>query len=153
MRCSDSTQFNIPKPNKNANSDSCLFNSVESLSDEDSSQKLIIPPTTSNYDFKTPSSNDSSPIKLHDASLFEKIIKTHQTDIPSEELRYPSQNQSILPPPPIDKTTKSHYNLRHQPKWIIDFLYHRQNFKSNHSLDWLNENWSMKSKKPTTFRN
>ena len=45
------------------------------------------------------------------------IIKTHQTVIPSDKLRHPSQNQSILPPPPpIDRTTKTFYELRHQPK-------------------------------------
>ena len=144
MRFSDSTQLNIPKLIKYASSDSSPFNSDESQSDEDSSQKPIIPPTTSNCDFKTPSSNYSSPIKLHDNS-FKKIIKTHQTDKPSDRLRHPSQNQSILPPPPIDRTTKTQYKLRHtNQKWIIDFLYHPQNFKTSHSLYWLNEKWSMK---------
>ena len=27
-----------------------------------------------------------------------------------------AQNPSILPPPPIDRTTKTQYNLRYQPK-------------------------------------
>ena len=138
---SNSTQFNIPKPNKLANSDFSSFTSDESLFDEGSSQKRNIPPTTSSYDFKTHSSlNDSSPIKLPDNSLFQTIIKTHQTDIPSDRLRHPSQKQSNLPPLP-------HYNLRHQPKWIIDFSNHRQNFKTKHSLYWLNENWSRKNDK------
>ena len=116
MRFSDSTQFDNPEPFKYANSDSSFFVSDEPLSDEYSSQKPIIPPTTFNYDFKTPSSNDSSPIKLHDNSTFKKIIKTHQTDIPSDRLRHPSQNQSLLPRSLIDKTTKTHYNLRYQTK-------------------------------------
>ena len=51
MRFSDSTQFDLPKPNKNANSDSSPFNSDEYLSDKDSSPKPIIPPATSSYDF------------------------------------------------------------------------------------------------------
>ena len=72
MRFSDSTQFNIPKSIKYANSDSSPFNSDESQSDEDPSQNPIIPPTTSNYDVKTPSSDDSSPIKLHDHSSFKR---------------------------------------------------------------------------------
>ena len=104
--------INFPKPNKYANTDSYPFNSDESLSDEDSSQKPNIPPTISNYDIKTPSSNDSSPIKLQDNSSFKKIPKTHQTDIPSDRLQHPSQKQSILPPPPIDRSTKTPYNLR-----------------------------------------
>ena len=40
MRFSHSTQFDIPKPIKHEYSDSSPFNSDESLSDEDSSQKL-----------------------------------------------------------------------------------------------------------------
>ena len=66
MRSSDTTQFNIPKPTKYANSDSSPFNSDESQSDEILSQKPILPPTSSNYDFKIPSFNDSSPINLND---------------------------------------------------------------------------------------
>ena len=44
------------------------------------------------------------------------MIKTHQTDLPPDRLRHPSENQYILPPHPIDRTTKTHYNLRHQPE-------------------------------------
>ena len=36
MRFSDTTQFQIPQPTKDANSDSSPFNSEESLSEEDS---------------------------------------------------------------------------------------------------------------------
>ena len=79
-------------------------------------KNLFLPQTTSKYDFETPSSNDISPIKLHDKSSFKTIIKPQQTDIPNDRLRHPSQNQSILPPPPKYRTTKTHYNLRHQPK-------------------------------------
>ena len=119
MRFSDSSQFGIPKPTENANSDSSSINSDESLSDEDSSQKLIIPPTTFNYRFKIPSSNDSSPIKLYDNSHFKQKIKTPQTDIPIDTSRQPSQDQSNLLPPPLDRTTKTQNNHRHQPK--IDY--------------------------------
>ena len=124
MRFSDSTQFNIPKPFKCANSESSPFNSDESLSDEDSPQRPITPSTASNYNFTTPFSNDSSPIK--------KITKTPQTDIPFDILRHPTQDQPNLLPPPINRTTKTHYNLRHQPK--IDYR------TTNHTLYWLNEN-------------
>ena len=72
MRFSDSTQFNIKKPNKHANSDSSLFNSDESASDDDSPQKPMTPLTTSNYDCTTPSSNDRSPIELYDNSPFKQ---------------------------------------------------------------------------------
>ena len=116
MRFSDSTQFDVPKPIKYAISDPSPFNSDESICDEGSSQKPILPPTTCNYDFKTPSSNDNSPIKLHDNPAFKKTIKIHQTDVPIDRLRHPSQNESLLPPPPMDRTTKTHYNLGHQPK-------------------------------------
>ena len=115
MRFSDSTQFNIPKPIKYANSDSSFF-SNESFSDDDSPQKPNTPSTTSNYDFTTPSSNDSSPIKLYDNSPFKPIIKTPQTDIFIDRSRHPSQDQSNLLPPPIGRTTKTHYKLRHQPQ-------------------------------------
>ena len=58
MRFSYTTQFQIPKQIKHANSDSSPFNSDESLSDEDSSQTFMTPSTT-----LTPSttSNQNSP--------------------------------------------------------------------------------------------
>ena len=114
MRFSDSSHFDLPKSSKYANSDSSPFNS-----DEDSLPKAIMPPTTSNYDFTTPFSNDNSPNKLHDKPPFKKIVKTHQTDLPFDRLRHPSQNQSLLPHPPKNRTTNTQYNLRQQPK--IDY--------------------------------
>ena len=143
MRFSDSTQFDISKPNKHPIRDSSPFNSDESQSDDDLLPKPIISSTTSNYEFETPSSNDSSPIKLHDNLSFKKIIKTHQTGILIDRLRQRSQNHSNLPPP-IDRTTKTHYNLKRQPKMNDRLLYLRQIIKTNHSLYWLNENCSMK---------
>ena len=116
MRFSDSTQFNIPKPIKYANSDSSPFNSDESMSDEDSSQQFITTSLTSNYDSTPSSSDDNSSIKLYDNSLFKEIITTPQTDIPIDRSRHPSENQSNLLPLPIDRTTKTHYHSRHQPK-------------------------------------
>ena len=86
------------------------------MSDEHSPQISITPSITSNYDFTTTSSNDSSPIKPYDNSPFKKIITTPQTDIPIDRSRHPSQNQSNLLPPPIDRTIKTQYNLQHQPK-------------------------------------
>ena len=119
MRFSDSTQFNIPKPIKYANSDSSTFNSDESMSDEDISPQFINPSTNSNYDPTSSSSNDHSSIKLDDNSPFKEIVTTPQTDIPIDRSRHPSQNQSNSLPPLFDRTTKTHYHLRHQPK--IDY--------------------------------
>ena len=117
MRFSDSAQFNISKPIKYANTNSPPFNSDESLSDEYSPQKPHTSSTTFNYDFTTPSSNDKPPIKLYDTSPFKQIIKTPQTDIdiPIDRSRHLSHDQSNLLPPPINRTTKTHYVLRHQP--------------------------------------
>ena len=120
MCFSDTTQFNIPKPFIYANSDSSPFNSFPTKIHH--KNPLYHPPTTSNYGFKIPSSNDSSSIKLHENSSFKTIIKTHQTDIPSDRLRHPSQNQTISPPPAIGRSTKTHYNLRHQPKMNYRFF-------------------------------
>ena len=129
MRFSDSTQFQIPQPIKYANSDSSPFNSDESLSDEDSSQTFmtrsttLTPPSTSNqnspqasrtpfipsnHKFLTPPTNDSS--------LYKNIINTPHTNIPTDSSRHPSQNQTDSFPPLLDRTTKTLYKLRHQPK-------------------------------------
>ena len=111
MRFLDTAHFNIPKPIKDANSDSSLFNTNECLSDDNSPQKSNTP-FTSNYDFATRSSNDSSNINLHDNSLSKQIIKTPQTEIPVDGSRHPSRDQSNLLPPPIDRTTKTKINQK-----------------------------------------
>ena len=105
MQFSDSCQFNIPKPIKYANSDSSLFNSDTSLSDEDSPSKPIKSQITPNNDFPSLSQNDNLPTNPNDNSTFKSIIKTNQSDT------------SL--PPPIDRTTKTHYPLRRQPR--IDY--------------------------------
>ena len=129
MRFSDTTQFQVPQPTKYANSDSSPFNSDESLSDEDpqtfmtpsttedSSQTFMTlfstshqntPSVTSNHKSLTPPTNDNS--------LYKNIINTPHTDIPSDRSRHPSNNQTESLPPLIDRTTKTTYKLRHQPK-------------------------------------
>ena len=126
MRFSDTTQFRIPKPIKYANSDSSPFNSDESLSDDDSqtsmtpsklenySQESITPsPTvtpfiTSNHNSLTPPTNDNTGYK--------NIINTPHTNIPTDRSRHSSQNQTDSLPPLNDRTTKTTYKLRHQPK-------------------------------------
>ena len=102
LRFSDSTQFHIPKLLKYANSDSSLFNSDESASNDELLRKLMTPSTTSNYDCPTPSSNDNSPIKLYDNSLFKQIIKTPEAVISIDRSRRLSQDQSNLLPHPMD---------------------------------------------------
>ena len=119
MRFLDSTQFNFPKPIKNANKDSSPFISDESMSDEDLSSQITTPPTNSNYKLTSSSFKDHSSIKLYDDSPFKEIFTTPQTDISIDKSRHPSQNQSNSLPNLVDRTTNLHYHLRHQPK--IDY--------------------------------
>ena len=60
MRFSDTTQIQIPKQIKYANSDSSPFNSNGSISDEDSTQPFITPSTTSNQN-SIPRPNENTP--------------------------------------------------------------------------------------------
>ena len=131
MLFSDTTQFQIPQPTKYANSDSSPFNSDESLSDEDS-QTFITPSTTNNFSqtyvtspsFSTSNqntpyttSNDKSlPSSTNDNSLYRHIINTPHTNIPTDISRHPANNQTTSLPPLIDRTTKTTYKLRQQPK-------------------------------------
>ena len=131
MRFSDTTQSQIPQPTKYANSDSSPFNSDESLSEEDSqtsitsstmnnsSHTFVTPSSFSTSNQNTPSktSNDKSlPSSTNDNSLFRHIINTPHTNIPSDRSRHPTNNQTTSLPPLIDRTTKTTYKLRQQPK-------------------------------------
>ena len=131
MRFSDTTQFQIPQPTKYANSDSSPFNSDESLSNEtsqtfmtpstteDSSQTFVTPSSFNTSNQNTPSitSNDKSLTSTaNDNSLYKNIINTPHTNIPSDRSRHFSNNQTNSLPPPIDRTTKTTYKLRQQPK-------------------------------------
>ena len=121
MRFSDTTQFQIPQPTKYANSDSSRFNSDESLSEEDS-QTFVTPPSFSTSNQNTPSitSNDKSfTPSTNDNSLYKHIINTPYTNVSnvsSDRSRHTSTNQTTSLPPLIDRTTKSTYKLRQQPK-------------------------------------
>ena len=142
MRFSDTAQFQIPQPTKYANSDSSPFNSDESLSDEDS-QTFMTPSTTNNSSqtFVTPSSfstsnqntpsttsNDKSlPSSTNGNSLYRHIINTPHTKIPSDRSRHPTNNQTTSLPPLIDRTTKTTYKLRQQPKLDYRLFLHPQN--------------------------
>ena len=129
MRFSDPTQFQIPQPTKYANSDSSPFNSAESLSDEDSPQTSITPSTIStssstanqnapqtNRTPLIPSNHNPLPSPTNDNSIYKNIINTPHTNIPLDRSRHPSHNQTDSLPPLIDRTTKTTYKLRHQPK-------------------------------------
>ena len=129
VRFSDTTHFQIPQPTKYANSESSPFNSDESLSDEDSqtfttpsttedpSQTFMTPFSTSNQNTPSVTSNHKSlTFSTNDNSLYKNIINTPLTNILSDRSRHPSHNQTDSLPPLIDRTTKTTYKLRHQPK-------------------------------------
>ena len=131
MRFSDTTQFQIPQPTKYANSDSSPFNSDESLSEEDSqtsitsstmnnsSQTFVTPSPFSTSNQNTPSitSNDKSLTPpTNDNSLYRHIINTPHTNISSDRSIHSSNNQTTSLPPLSDRTTKTTYKLRQQPK-------------------------------------
>ena len=118
MRFSDTTQFQIPHPTKYANSDSSPFNSDESLSEEDS-QPFVTPSSFSTSNQNTPSiTPNDSPLtpSTNDNSLYRHIINTLHTIISSDRSRHSSNNQTTSLPPIIDRTTKTTYKLRQQPK-------------------------------------
>ena len=116
MRFSDNIHFHIPLPIKYANSDSSPFNSDDSPSDDESSQQSMTPSNTSNYICPTPSSNNHSPIEPIEILPSKQIIITLHTDVPIVRSPHLSQNQSNLHPPPIDRTTKTHYSSGNQPQ-------------------------------------
>ena len=131
LRFSDTTQFQIPQPTKYANSDSSPFNSDESLSEKDSqtsmtsstmnnsSQTFMTPSSFSTSNQNTPSitSNDTSLTpSTNDNSLYRHIIITPHTNVSSDRSRHSSNNQTTSLPPLIDRTTKTTYKLRQQPK-------------------------------------
>ena len=129
MSFSDSTQFQIPQPIKYANSDSSPFNSDESLSDEDSSQIFMKPSTIStpssipnqnvpqaNRTPLIPSHHKPLTLPTNDNSVYKNILNTPHTNFPIDRSRHPAHNQTDSLPPLIDRTTKTTYKLRHQPK-------------------------------------
>ena len=131
MHFSDTTQLQMPQTTKYAKGDSSPFNSDESVSDEDS-QTFMTPSTTDNSSqtFVTSSSfntsNQNTPSitsnykpltsSTNDNSLYKDIINTPHTNIPSDRSRHSSINQTDSLPPLIDRTTKTTYKLRQQPK-------------------------------------
>ena len=141
MRFSDTIQPQVPQPTKYANSDSSPFNSDESLSDDDC--QTFMTPSSTNYSQKsitlsttlTPSDTsnqnpyvESTPYVTSnhrsltppttDSTLYENIFNTPHTNFPTDRSRHSSQNQTDSLPPLIDRTTKTTYKLRHQPKLV-----------------------------------
>ena len=80
-------------------------------SNQISPQASTTPFITSNHKSLTP--------PTYDNSLYKNIIDTPHINIPSDRSRHLSQNQTDSLPPPIDRTTKTTYKVRHQPK--LDF--------------------------------
>ena len=86
---------------------------------EDSSETFVTPSSFNTSNQNTPSitSNDKSLISsTNDNSLYKNIINTPHTNIPSDRSRHPSHNRTNSLPPLIDRTTKTTYKLRQQPK-------------------------------------
>ena len=86
---------------------------------EESPQTFVTPSSFSTSNQNTPSitSNDkSSTSSTNDNSLYKNIINTPHTNIPSDRSRNSFNNQTDSLPPLIDRTTKTTYKLRQQPK-------------------------------------
>ena len=84
-----------------------------------SSQTFITPSSFSTSNQNTPSttSNDKSlPSSTNDNSLYRHMINTPHTNIPIDRSRHPTNNQTTSLPPLNDRTTKTTYKLRQQPK-------------------------------------
>ena len=111
MRFSDSINFDVPKPIKYANSSP--FNSDESLSDDTSFSDND--QTSSPNNFSSQTSSNTNPSSTID-SPFQSTLQHPGTNQSRDRTRHPSQNQSPSPSPTNNRDTKTHYNLRQQPK-------------------------------------
>ena len=83
----------------------------------------LTPSTTSNQNSPQanrtqfiPSNHKSLTPPTNDSSLYKNINNTPHTNIPSDRSRHPFKNQTDSLPALIDRTTKTTYKLRHQPK-------------------------------------
>ena len=63
-----------------------------------------------------PSNYNPSKLSTNDTPVYKDIINTPHTNIPIDRSRHPSHNQTDSLPPLIDRTTKTTYKLRYQPK-------------------------------------
>ena len=88
------------------------------MSEEDS-QPFATPPSfgTSNQNTPSITFNDQSfTSSTNDNSLYRHIINTPHTNVSSDRSRHHANNQTTPLPPLIDRTTKTTYKLRQQPK-------------------------------------
>ena len=86
---------------------------------DNSSQTFVTPSSFSTSNQNTPSitSNDKSLTpSTNDTSLYRHIINFPHSDVSSDRSRHSSTNQTTSLPPLIDRTTKTTYKLRQQPK-------------------------------------
>ena len=84
---------------------------------EDSSQVFMTPFSTSNQNTPSTTSNHNYlTTPTNDNPLYKDIIDTPHTNIPSDRSSHPSYTQTDSLPPLIDRTTKTTYKLRKQPK-------------------------------------
>ena len=82
-----------------------------------SSQPFMTPYSTSNQNTLSVTSNHKySTSPTNDSSTYKNKINTPPTNIPSDRSRHFSHNQTDSLPPLIDRTTKTTYKLRQQPK-------------------------------------
>ena len=84
-----------------------------------SSQTFLTPSSFSTSNQNTPSitSNDKSLTpSTNDNSLYRHIFNTPHTNVSSDRSRHSSDNQTTSLPPLNDRTTKTTYKLRQQPK-------------------------------------
>ena len=109
MRFPDSINLDIPKPIQYANSDSPPFNSDESLSDDTSLSENDQTLSPNNFSPQT-SLNTNPPSKIDPP--FQSILQPSNTNQSRDRTRHQSQNQSSS----NYRDTKTHYNLRQQPK-------------------------------------
>ena len=103
MRFSDSNNLDIPKPIEYANSDSSLFITDTSPSDDESSKTVY------------PSKPDTS---LNDTLSYETLIKTHDTNPSHTRIRNSTDSSSFAPPTDTchDRHLKSLSQVRQQPR-------------------------------------
>ena len=113
MRFSDSITYNIPKLIQYANSDSSPFLSDESLSDDTSFSDKDQTLSPNNFSSQT-SSNTNPPSKIDPP--FQSILQPPGTNQSRERTRHPSQNQTPSSSTTNNRDTKTHFNLRQQPK-------------------------------------
>ena len=92
-----------------------VFKNISKDSNKSRKQVILTPPTPSNYNTDFPSTHNLL-TKMIDNPPFKQIIETPQHNPPIDKSRHQSQNQPLLRNPNNERTTRTHYNLRQQPK-------------------------------------